>query len=104
MMNETPEGPEKDEDTSKLEEEIATLATLIAQARELVSTGHTIDLAGLSDKVGAFCAAIAENPPSDAESVTAMIEALVEDLNALAQEMTKLHESQPPGGDEGSGS
>ena len=78
MMNETPEGPEKDEDTSKLEEEIATLATLIAQARELVSTGHTIDLAGLSDKVGAFCAAIAE-------SVTAMIEALGHDYVRTAR-------------------
>ena len=104
MMNETPDGPEKDEDTSHLEEEIATLAMLITQARELVATGHTIDLAGLSEKVGDFCTAIAEDPPADAESVTAMIEALVKDLNALAQEMKELHEAQPPNGGEGTGS
>ena len=104
MMNETPDGTEKDKDTSKLEEEIATLATLITQARELVASGHTIDLAGLSEKIGEFCTDIAENPPADAESVTAMIEALVQDLKALAQEMTELHEGQTTNGDEGTDS
>ena len=101
MMNETPDGSEKDKDTSRLEEEIAILATLVTQARELVATGHTIDLAGLSKKVGNFCTDIAENPPADAESVTAMIEALVEDLKALAEEMTELHKGQTTNGEEG---
>ena len=104
MMNETPDGTEKDKDTSKLEEEIATLATLITQARELVASGHTIDLAGLSEKIGEFCTDIAENPPADAESVTAMIEALVNDLKALAEEMTELHEGKTTNGDEGADS
>ena len=104
MMNETPNGSEKDKDTSRQEEEIAILATLITQAREHVATGHTIDLAGLSEKVGNFCTDIAENPPADAESVTAMIEALVEDLKALAEEMTELHEGQTTNGDEGANS
>ena len=104
MMNETPNGSEKDKDTSRLEEEIAILATFITQARELVATGHTIDLAGLSEKVGNFCTDIAENPPADAESVTAMIETLVEDLKALAEEMTELHEGQTTNGDEGANS
>ena len=104
MMNETPDGSEKDKDTSRLEEEIAILATLITQARELVATGHTIDLAGLSEKVGNFCTDIAENPPADAESVTAMIEVLVEDLKALAEKMTELHEGQTTNGDEGANS
>ena len=104
MMNETPDGSEKNKDTSRLEEEIAILATLITQARELVATGHTIDLAGLSEKVGNFCTDIAENPPADTESVTAMIEALVEDLKALAEEMTELHEGQTTNGDEGANS
>ena len=104
MMNETPNGSEKDKDTSRLEEEIAILAALITQARELVATDHTIDLAGLSEKVGNFCTDIAENPPADAESVTAMIEALVEDLKALAEEMTELHEGQTTNGDEGANS
>lgn len=104
MMNETPNGSEKDKDTSRLEEEIAILATFITQARELVATGHTIDLAGLSEKVGNFCTDIAENPPADAESVTAMIEALVEDLKALAEEMTELHKGQTTNGEEGANS
>jgi len=104
MMNETPDGSEKDKDTSRLEEEIAILATFITQARELVATGHTIDLAGLSEKVGNFCTDIAENPPADAESVTAMIETLVEDLKALAEEMTELHKGQTTNGEEGANS
>jgi len=104
MMNETPDGSEKDKDTSRQEEEIAILATLITQARELVATGHTINLAGLLEKVGNFCTDIAENPPADAESVTAMIEVLVEDLKALAEEMTELHEGQTTNGDEGANS
>ena len=104
MMNETPDGPEKDKDTSKLEEEIAILATLITQARELVATGHTIDLAGLSEKVGDFCADIAENAQADAESVTPMSTALVNDHKALAQEMTELNEGPTTNGDEGADS
>ena len=104
MMNETPDGPVKDKDTSKQEEEIAILATLIIQAREHVATGQAIDLAGLSEKVGDFCTDIAENPPADAESVTTMIEALVKDLKSLAQEMTELHEGQTTNGDEGADS
>ena len=104
MMNETLDGSEKDKDTSRLEEEIAILATLITQARELVATGHTIDLAGLSEKVGNFCTDIAENPPADAESITAMIETLVEDLKALAEEMTELHKGHTTNGEEGANS
>ena len=104
MMNETPDGSEKDKDTSRQEEEIAILATLIAQARELVATGHIIDLAGLSEKVGNFCTDIAENPPADTESITAMIETLVEDLKALAEEMTELHKGQTTNGEEGANS
>ncbi len=104
MSNETPDGPEKDKDTFKLDEEIAILATLITQAREVVATGHIIDLAGLSEKVSDFCTDIAENPPADAESVTTMIEALVKDLKALAEEMTELHEGQTTNGNEGADS
>ena len=104
MMNETPNGSEKDEDTSRLEEEIAILATLITQARELVATGHIIDLAGLSEKVSNFCTDVAENPPADAESVTTMIETLIEDLKALAEEMTELHKGQTTNGEEGANS
>ena len=104
MMNETPDGSEKDKDTSRREEEIAILSTLITQARDLVATGHIMDLAGLSEKVGNFCTDIAANPPADAESVTAMIEALVEDLKALAEEMTELHEGQTTNDDEGANS
>lgn len=79
-------------------DEIAALATLISQARELVKSGHTIDLAGLSEKVNAFCAGLAKNPPADVDSVARMIEALVGDLNKLAQEITEQHQRFTSGG------
>lgn len=87
-------------------DEIAALATLISQARELVNSGHTIDLAGLSEKVNAFCAGLAKNPPADVASVARMIEALVGDLNKLAQEITEQHQRIASGGgpDKGNGS
>jgi len=80
-MNETP----------NIEDEIATLSTLISQARELVATDHTIDLGNFSAKVEEFCEFVANNPPGDAERVTGLIEALVLDLNTLAQEISDQH-------------
>ena len=97
MMTETPDTP------ANFEDEIADLATLISQARELVATGHTIDLAGLSGKIGEFCARIAADPPNDAESVTQMIEALVTDLNALGEAMSQQHAELSGSGNGGNG-
>ena len=91
-MNDTPDDPEDEEETSEIEEEIATLAMLISQARELVADGNTIDLSNLSDRVGEFCASVAANPPSDADSIKLMIDAIIQDLNSLAQE---INEQQP---------
>jgi len=93
MMNETPDGLGDGDVPSTVEEEIAALAALITQARELVATGHSIDLSGLGDKVGAFCADVVANPPDDPESVKAMLEALVKDLTALGHEMAALEQN-----------
>lgn len=97
MMNETLDGLGGGDDSSTVEEEIAALAVLITQARELVATGHTIDLSGLGDKVGAFCADVVANPPDDPESVKAMLEALVKDLTALGHEMAMLEQGGADG-------
>ena len=78
-----------DQDTAELEEQLAMLAMLISQARELVRSGHTIDLSGLSTKIGDFCAKITADPPADAESVARMIDALVGDLNLLGEELAE---------------
>ncbi|NQU60521.1 MAG: hypothetical protein HQ512_05285 [Rhodospirillales bacterium] len=98
-MNETPENPEIGSSASELADEIASLATLITQARELVADGNSIDLGALSSKVGEFCNGLAANPPKgeDATSITTMIEALVEDLNSLAQEINQQQKDQGGG-------
>lgn len=104
MMNETPDGNGGNGGgTAAIEQEIAELAALITQARELVASGHTIDLAGLTEKIGTFCAGVAADPPADAESVTAMIEALVDDLTALGREMTAQQREFARGGPGGDG-
>lgn len=87
-----------DEAADETADEIAALATLISQARELVKSGHTIDLGGLSEKVNDFCADLAKNPPADVDSVARMIEALVADLNRLAEEIKEQHQRMISGG------
>ncbi len=77
MMSETP----------NIEDEIATLSTLISQARELVATDHVIDLGDFSTRIEEFCKLVAANPPEDAERVNALIEAMVQDLNTLGQDI-----------------
>jgi len=100
-MNETPDTPDEEEDTSGIEQEIASLSILISQARELVADGNTIDLGALSDKIGVFCASVAESPPEDAEGLAALIEALVTNLNSLGQEITQQSQELSQGGKQG---
>lgn len=92
-----------DKDGDAAADEIAALAALISQARELVNTGHTIDLAGLSEKINDFCGRLAKNPPKDVDSVARMIEALVGDLNRLAEEIAEQHRRVTSGGKPGKG-
>jgi|TARA_B100001971_G_C17932293_1_gene403344 hypothetical protein len=75
-------------ETFDIESEIATLSTLISQARELVATNHSIDLSEFTAKIEGFCEYVAANPPEDPEAISTNIEALLNDLNALAQELT----------------
>lgn len=81
MMSETP----------NIEDEIATLSTLISEARELVATDHVIDLGNFATRIEEFCKLVAANPPEDAERVNALIEAMVRDLNTLGQDITDQH-------------
>ena len=81
MMSETP----------NIEDEIAKLSTLISEAREQVTIDHVIDLGDFSTRVEEFCKLVAANPPEDAERVNALIEAMVQDLNALGQAIADQH-------------
>ncbi len=81
MMSETP----------NIEDEIAKLSTLISEAREQITTDHVIDLGDFSTRVQEFCKLVAANPPADAERVNALIEAMVQDLNTLGQEIADQH-------------
>lgn len=71
-----------------IESEITALSTLISQARELVATNHSIDLSNFTVKIEKFCEFVATNPPENADAVTAKLETLVTNLNALAQDLT----------------
>ena len=102
MMNEIPKAPGNEGTAIDVEKDIASLTAEIAEARARIAGGKTVDLTGLSDKVGEFCAAVAVNPPADAEAATAMIEALVKDLDGLATDLERRHRDGPPGdGDTG---
>ena len=97
-MNGTPEAPGTESAAVDVEKEIAPLTAEIAEARGRIAGGQNVDLAELSDKVGEFCAAVAANPPADAEAATAMIETLVKDLDGLASELDKQNRDQAPDG------
>ena len=101
-MNETPEAPENEGAAVDVEKEIALLTAEIAETRTQIAGGQPVDLAGLADKVSEFCTAVAVNPPADAEAATTMIQALVKDLNSLAEDLVKQHRDRTPeGGDTG---
>ncbi len=101
-MNEIPEAPGNEGAAIDVEKDIASLTAEIAETRARIAGGKTVDLTGLSDKVGEFCAAVAVNPPADAEAATAMIKALVKDLDGLATDLDRQHRDGPPGdGDRG---
>lgn len=102
MMNEIPEAPGNEGAAIDVEKDIALLTAEIAEARARIAGGQTVDLVELSDKVGEFCTAVAVNPPADAEAATAMIEALVKDLDGLTADLDRQHRDGPPGdGDTG---
>ncbi|MCH8237730.1 MAG: hypothetical protein IIC06_06095, partial [Proteobacteria bacterium] len=67
-MNEIPKAPGNEGTAIDVEKDIASLTAEIAEARARIAGGKTVDLTGLSDKVGEFCAAVAVNPPADAEA------------------------------------
>ena len=98
MMNEIPKAPGNEGTAIDVEKDIASLTAEIAEARARIAGGKTVDLTGLSDKVGEFCAAVAVNPPADAEAATAMIETLVKDLDGLASELDKQNRDRAPDG------
>lgn len=95
-MNETPDTPDGKKDISEVEQEIATLSILISKERKLVADGNTIDISALSDKIGVFCASIAESPPENAEGLVVLIETMVADLNSLGQAIIQRSEELSP--------
>ncbi|MCH7864446.1 MAG: hypothetical protein IIC56_04425 [Proteobacteria bacterium] len=97
-MNEIPKAPGNEGTAIDVEKDIASLTAEIAEARARIAGGQNVDLAELSDKVGEFCAAVAVNPPADAEAATAMIETLVKDLDGLASVLDKQNRDRAPDG------
>ena len=80
---------------SSFKNDIAILATEIDIARGEVNNGKIVDLNDFLIKVKDFCNSVSTNLPAenDAETILASIEALLENLNELQHELTKLEAS-----------
>jgi hypothetical protein len=69
------------------------VSRLIATSRALILSGRTVDLAGLNDRVGHFCAQMLDMDRVQARDMLPQIQEISAQLNALA---AALHEGQNP--------
>ncbi len=71
-----------------------SLARTTALARAFTTSGRTVDLAGLDDKVGLLCAKALDLPPNEGRELRTELILLRSELNSLA-----LALGQPPPAD-----
>lgn len=73
--------------------EIEVLRVLVAQGRELVAQGNTIDLEDFQEQVSGVCAEVAKNPPANVDEVMKAMERLSDDLTNLAEDLRRQAEA-----------
>lgn len=75
-----------------LDAEVRKLASMIATARRLVCGGTMVDLAALGDKVDGVCRTVQALPAAVGRDLRPSIEALMRDLDGLAEDLRLQHE------------
>ncbi len=76
---------------SLIENGLAEAATAIARARDLLSSGTMVDLAGLDSCVAKLCDAIADLPKDQCEDYKSRLVGLIDDLNSLVESLSAQH-------------
>ncbi|MBT4932907.1 MAG: hypothetical protein HOL66_14750 [Rhodospirillaceae bacterium] len=68
------------------------ISSLIAAARHLMGEGKTVDLSNLEGKISSLCKGAQSARLDNPDAVSTALQAIVEDLSQLDQEMTSHHE------------
>lgn len=71
--------------------DIRKVAAMVATARRLLGTGTMLDLSALQGTVAALCAAVAALPGDDARPLRPGLEALLAELDRLAEDLHAHH-------------
>ncbi len=72
-------------------EELHSLNDLVVAAREIVSTGHAIDLAPVQKEVERICDDIKHLPPRQSADLKPALVSLIDDLGKLTEDMETCH-------------
>ncbi|MFQ5784683.1 MAG: hypothetical protein ACE5H8_07645 [Alphaproteobacteria bacterium] len=70
---------------SAVETELTAASAWVSAAREALTAGQTVDLAGLAEKVDGACRDLAALPATEARRLEGRLLALYDELNALAE-------------------
>jgi hypothetical protein len=76
-----------------LQSEVRKLASMVTTARRLVCGGTMVDLTALGDKVEDVCRAVQALPAADGRGLLPNIEALVRELDGLAEDLRIQNEA-----------
>jgi hypothetical protein len=78
-----------------LKTEMEKVASLVGTARRLLATGRVIDLSALEGKVRRICGGAIHLGNGEGKSLRPGMEALLDDLDRLAQALRDRHEPAP---------
>lgn len=81
---------------SRISEDLDKAASMVLTARRLLATGTTVDLGALEGKVRSICERLAAMPREDGRGLVPAMEALIADLDLLAEAVRDRVDPPPP--------
>lgn len=87
----------------QVRDELAKLAAYIASARRLVADGNLVDIAALTPRIGALCAAVQALPPAEGSVFGSELQALMSKLDGLGADIRHQIDRLAAAGDDGRG-
>ncbi len=76
---------------SRVTSQLIEAAAIVGAAKDMLSQGNLIDLAGLEARVGAACDTIGQLDPAERDAIKQALVALIDELNDLALALGAQH-------------
>lgn len=80
----------------EVSQELRKAASMVGTARRLLATGTMVDLSALEGKVRFVCESLAAMEREDGRVLLPDMEALIADLDRLAEAVRERHDPAPP--------